>query len=231
MPQQKKEILKLVFKLTVALTVFVAVLCNYHALADLDVRALVENAVSPTAAVCTILGVYILKGLVFVIPASLFYVSVGMAMPPLTAVLCNLGGIASEIVASYLFGLFLGGEYIGKLLQKKAGGQKILEMQKKRSGAASVFLMRLLPVFPIDFVSLFLGGSKYPFFRYLLLSFAGLAPRVILFTLLGDTLYDYIPMQLILTAILILVPTAAVAAPIIAFCKRQKKRKEKPDAE
>lgn len=46
---------------------------------------------------------------------------------------------------------------------------------------------------------------------YLLLSVAGIAPRVILFTLLGDTIYDYIPMKLIITLILIAVPAAAVA--------------------
>lgn len=197
-------------------------LFNYEQLTNLDIRALAQNAVSPAAAVGTVLGVYILKGLVFVIPASLFYISIGMAFPPLLAVAVNLGGILLEVIASYLFGLFLGGDYIEKLLMRKKGGQKILEMQKKRSGAASVFVMRLLPVFPIDFVSLFLGGSKYPFGRYLVLSLCGIAPRVILFTLLGDTIYDYIPMKLIITLILIAVPAAAVGILIAALIKKRK---------
>jgi len=209
--EKKKEILKLILKIAVALAVFTAVLLNYDTLTHLDMRTLAAAAPSLFAALLTVLGVYVLKGLVFVIPASLFYVSVGMAFEPLTAVAVNLAGILLEVIVSYVFGLFLGGDYIGKLLQSKKGGQKILEMQAKRSGAASVFVMRLLPVFPIDFVSLFLGGSKYPCWKYLLLSVAGIAPRVILFTLLGDTIYDYIPMKLIITLILIAVPAAAVA--------------------
>ncbi len=222
--EKQKEIGKLLFKIAVAAAVFVAVLCNYDTLAHLDIRALAESAPSPIAATLSVLGVYVLKGLVFVIPASLFYISVGMAFPPFTAVVLNLAGILLEVIVSYLFGLFLGGEYIQKYLSGKKGGEKILEMQKKRSGAASVFVMRLLPVFPIDFVSLFLGGSKYPFGRYLLLSVLGVAPRVILFTLLGDTIYDYIPMKLIITLILIAVPIAALAIAIRVLVNGRRKK-------
>lgn len=223
--EKKKEILKAALKIAVALAVFIAVLCNYDTLTHLDMRTLAAAAPSLLAAVLTVLGVYVLKGLVFVIPASLFYISVGMAFEPLTAVAVNLAGILLEVTVSYVFGRFLGGAYITKLLQSKKGGQRILEMQNKRSGAASVFVMRLLPVFPIDFVSLFLGGSKYPFVKYLLLSVAGIAPRVILFTLLGDTIYDYIPMRLIITLIVIAVPVAAIAVLIRMLYRRKKTAK------
>lgn len=223
--EKKKEILQAALKIAVALAVFIAVLCNYDTLTHLDMRTLAAAAPSLLAAVLTVLGVYVLKGLVFVIPASLFYISVGMAFEPLTAVAVNLAGILLEVTVSYVFGRFLGGAYITKLLQSKKGGQRILEMQNKRSGAASVFVMRLLPVFPIDFVSLFLGGSKYPFLKYLLLSVAGIAPRVILFTLLGDTIYDYIPMRLIITLIVIAVPVAAIAVLIRMLYRRKKSAK------
>lgn len=223
--EKKKEILKAALKIAVALAVFVAVLCNYDTLTHLDMRTLAAAAPSLLAAVLTVLGVYVLKGLVFVIPASLFYISVGMAFEPLTAVAVNLAGILLEVTVSYVFGRFLGGAYITKLLQSKKGGQRILEMQNKRSGAASVFVMRLLPVFPIDFVSLFFGGSKYPFVKYLLLSVAGIAPRVALFTLLGDTIYDYIPMRLIITLIVIAVPMAAIAVLIRMLYRRKKSAK------
>ena len=154
-----------------------------------------------------------------------------MAFSPLTAVFVNLGGILLEVIVSYLFGLFLGGEYIQRFLSRKKGGQKILELQNKRAGAASVFVMRLLPVFPIDFVSLFLGGSRYPFWRYLLLSVLGIAPRVVLFTLLGDTIYDYIPMQLIVTLILIAVPAAVVGLLMAALVRRNRRRKAQAEEE
>lgn len=231
MTDKQKEILKLCVKIAVCIAVFVAVLCNYQTLTHLDVRVLVQNAASPVAAVSTVLSIYALKGMVFVIPASLFYISVGMAFAPLTAVTVNLVGIIMEVIVSYLFGLLLGGEYIQSLLSRKKSGQKILEMQKQRSGAASLFLMRLLPVFPIDFVSLFLGGSKYPFGRYLVLSLCGIAPRVVLFTLLGDTIYDYIPMRLIITLILIAVPAAGIGLLVTALVRRKRGKSVQPEQE
>lgn len=217
-----KSLLKLLLKIFVAGAVFLLVLLNYETLTTLDMRALVANAVSVPAAVVTVLFVYVLKGLVFVIPASLVYISVGMAFPPAVAVCVNLGGILLEVLVSYLFGLFLGGDSIRKMLSGKKGGQKILDMQEGKAGNASVFVMRLLPVFPIDFVSLFLGGSKFGFVRYVLLSMLGLAPRVVLFTLLGDTVYDYLPMQLIVTLILIAVPVAAIAVVARVLYQRKK---------
>ena len=196
--EKKKEVLQAALKIAVALAVFIAVLCNYDTLTHLDMRTLAAAAPSLLAAVLTVLGVYVLKGLVFVIPASLFYISVGMAFEPLTAVAVNLAGILLEVAVSYVFGRFLGGAYITKLLQSKKGGQRILEIQNKRSGAASVFVMRLLPVFPIDFVSL-----------------------------LGDTIYDYIPMRLIITLIVIAVPVAAIAVLIRMLYRRKKSAKGK----
>ncbi len=224
-PKAKANLLAGV-KIAVAAAVFITVLLFYDELTHLDVRALTAAASSVFAAALLVLGVYILKGLVFIIPAALLYIPVGMAFPSGTAVAINLAGVALEVVVSYLFGRFLGGEKIRALLQRKKGGQKILKWQEERSGSASVFVMRLLPVFPIDFVSLFLGASHFPFWRYAVLSVLGIAPRVILFTLLGDAAYDYIPTNLILIAILIAAPAAAIGILIKTVLERRKASKE-----
>ena len=220
----RKTYLKLFLKIAAVAVVFTVIVVYYDELRNLDVRALVQAAPSLAVAVLAVLGVYLLKGLVFVIPASIFYLSVGMAFEPAAAVFINLAGILIEITASYLFGLFLGGDAIQKKLSQNKGGRRILEMQDNKKNA-SVFILRLLPVFPIDFVSLFLGGSKYNFFKYLLFSFLGIAPRVILFTLLGDKAYDYIPMNLMILLILVALVCAAAAAVVQAI--RHKKASAK----
>lgn len=221
-----KENLLLALKIAVAAAVFISVLRYYDTLTNLDVRALAAAAPSVLAAAGLVLCVYVLKGLVFVIPAALLYIPVGMAFSPAVALTINLAGVALEVTVSYLFGRFLGGEKIREMLSKKKGGRKILEWQAGKTGSASVFAMRLLPVFPIDFVSLFLGASRFGSWRYLPLSVIGIAPRVILFTLLGDAAYDYIPMRLILAVILIAVPAAAVAIVVKAVYDRRKAREE-----
>ena len=75
-------------------------------------------------------------------------------------------------------------------------------------------------MFPIDFVSLFLGAAKLPFWKYLLISVVGIMPRVILFTILGDTIYDYVPMHRIVQVIICCIPLAVIYWIIKYFRKR-----------
>lgn len=199
------------FGLAVRIAVFAAltafVIWKYKALTGIDVREIVAKSDSTLIAVLSIWGVYLVKAFVFVVPASVIYTAVGMAFPIGWAILINAAGIVLEVMATYLFGRVLGGDYVVKLLSKKKGGQKVLKLKTKNKLSA-IFGIRALPVFPIDFVSLFLGASYMKPLQYLAVSFFGLMPRVALFTVLGDKLYDYFPMKLIMQLVLIIVPLA-----------------------
>lgn len=222
----KKEILPLLLRMGVLAVIFIAVALNYDRLVNLDVRALVAAAPGEALAIAVAVGIFGLKGLTFVIPAMLVYVSVGMAFDTVTAIIISLAGIALEVAVTYWLGRALGGEYVTKLLKKVKGGDKILGM-KNTSRFSTVFVVRLIAL-PIDFSSLFFGSMKTPFFRYVLFSVLGIAPRVVAFTLLGDSVYEYIPMPLIIKAVLILVPIAAVAF-IIRWLVARKKKAAKPE--
>lgn len=222
----KKEILTLLLRMGVLAVIFIAVALNYDRLVNLDVRALVAAAPGEALAVAVAVGIFGLKGLTFVIPAMLVYVSVGMAFDTVTAIIISLAGIALEVAVTYWLGRALGGEYVTKLLKKVKGGDKILGM-KNTSRFSTVFVVRLIAL-PIDFSSLFFGSMKTPFFRYVFFSVLGIAPRVVAFTLLGDSVYEYIPMPLIIKAVLILVPVAAVAF-IIRWLVARKKKAAKPE--
>ncbi len=225
MKENKKEILKLGLKLSIIVIIMILAIVYYDRLTNIDIRQLVSSSSSEVAAALSVVGIYALKGIVFVIPASLIYISVGMAFSPLTAVIVNIAGISVEVIVSYLFGLMLGGEYVENLLKKNKGGRKLLEL-KQQNKQSSVFIVRLLPVFPIDFASLFFGSVKFSFPKYFILSVLGIAPRVILFTLLGDKVYDLIPMKLIITVILALLPVAAVAILVKWIISKKKSRDE-----
>lgn len=60
--------------------------------------------------------------MLFIISASMIYISVGMAFPTPSAIAINLAGIALEITATYLLGWFLGGEYVEKRLKGSKAG-------------------------------------------------------------------------------------------------------------
>ena len=221
MSEKTKSTVKALIRVAVAMVIFVLAVINYDKLKNIDVRALVEASSSVTIAVLTIWGVYLTKSILFIIPASLIYISTGMAFPPLIASLISLVGIIIEVTVTYFLGLFLGGEYVNKQLEKTKAGKKILDMKLNDSFLA-LLPIRALPVFPIDFVSLFWGASRCGFLRYFFASVIGIMPRVVLFTILGDGIYDYLPIHLIIKIIICAIPVGAVIYLIRHFIKIRK---------
>lgn len=221
MSKKTKATLLAFLRAAIAMVIFVVAVINYEKLKNIDVRAIVESASNITIAILTIWGVYLVKSVLFIIPASLIYISVGMAFSPITACLISLVGIILEVTVTYFLGLFLGGDYVNKLLEKSKGGKKILDM-KFNDNFPAFLVIRALPVFPIDFVSLFWGASKAKFFRYFAASVIGIMPRVVLFTILGDGIYDYIPIHLIIKIVIFAIPVGVVVYLVRHFIKMKK---------
>lgn len=211
-------------RITVSVLIIALIIWKYDELKSIDIRALVEASSGVAAAVSAILGIYLLKSLVFVVPASLIYIAVGLAFPTHWAILINAVGIVIEISATYLFGIIMGGPYVINKLKKVKYGDKILELHGKNRLSA-IFVIRVLPIFPIDIVSLFLGAVRMRYLPYLLLSLGGILPRVILFTVLGDGLYDYVPMQKLAAAAAVLLPIALVIW-VIRYAMNSKKKED-----
>ena len=216
-PKLRSTLLALL-RASVAMVIFVLAVKNYEKLKNIDVRALVDASSTLVAAIATIWGVYLVKSVLFIIPASLIYISIGMAFDTWQACLISLVGIVLEVTVTYFLGLFLGGDYVNKLLAKSKGGQKILDM-KFNDNFPAFLVIRALPVFPIDFVSLFWGASKAKFPRYFFASVIGIMPRVVLFTILGDGIYDYIPIHLIIKIVIFAIPVGVAVYLIRHFIK------------
>lgn len=221
MNEKTKATLLAFLRAGVAMAIFVVAVINYEKLKNIDVRAIVEASSSVIFAVLTIWGVYLVKSVLFIIPASLIYISIGMAFPTVNACLISLIGIILEVTVTYFLGLFLGGDYVNKLLSKSKGGQKILDA-KINDNFPAFLVIRALPVFPIDFVSLFWGASRAKFPRYFFASVIGIMPRVILFTILGDGIYDYIPIHLIIKIVIFAIPVGVVIYLVRHFIKMKK---------
>ena len=96
MTAKTKENLSVAARVCVALMILLLIILNYDRLTHIDMRALVDLAPNFAAAVFMLLGVYFVKSVLFVIPASLIYVSIGMAFDWPTACLINMGGILLE---------------------------------------------------------------------------------------------------------------------------------------
>lgn len=200
---------------------FFAAVTNYGRLTSLDVRAVVVAAGNLALAAGVVLGIYLLKSVLFVIPASLIYISVGLAFDTGQAIAINFVGIALEVTVTFLLGKFLGGAYVEKRLRGKKFADKLLNAKQKNT-LSFLLVVRALPAFPIDFVSLFLGASGIGFLPYFILSVIGIMPRVILFTVLGDGIYKYIPMEVLLFVAISAIP-AAVIVWLVSYIRKKRR--------
>ena len=221
-----KQTASTALKILIPIAIFLVIILKYDTLKNLDVRALIAAAPSVWAAAAIVLGVYAAKAVVFIIPASLVYISVGMAFPTPVAVALNCAGIALEITISYFLGRFLGGDKVDKLLRGKKG-YATLEKFRSKGRYAFVFLLRFAS-FPIDFGSLFFGASGFAFPSYYLMSLCGILPRVIALTILGYGIYELIPMKYILIAVLCAVPVALIAFLVTAVRKKKQAASAEP---
>lgn len=186
--------------ITVAITVLI--IWKYNDLRHINIERLMSNASSSITAIAAVLGVYMVKGVTFVIPASLLYIAVGMALDTWKALIINFTGIILEFSVSYLLGIILGGNFVKKKIRDSKYGDKILNIYDKYENAGIVITRIIL--FPVDLNSVFLGSLRTPFLKYMGLSLLGIAPRVILYTVLGNKIYEYIPYKYLLPAAAIL---------------------------
>lgn len=221
MNEKTKKNLSLFAKIAVAAVILTVIILNYDRLTNLDVRAIVESAPSIYAAVGVVIAIFFAKSLLFVIPASLIYLSVGMAFSPVQAIIISFIGISIEVMATYILGKFLGGDAVTKLLSKSKSGQKLLE-KNVQDKFGVLFLMRFTGL-PIDFTSLFLGASGCSIFKYYIASVTGIMPRVIVLTVLGDGIYDIIPMELLIKIIICAVPVVIIVFVIKHFRDKSNK--------
>ena len=205
----KKEIFLVILRCVVAMALFTVAIIYYDELSTINVADIVSFTENTITIILIVLLIYLIKGLVFVVPASLVYVAVGAILDPVPAVLVNLCGIFIEVSVTYFLGRFLGKEAVYKMLSKKATGRKLLEKDIQRK-AAVLLSIRAIPAFPIDFVSLFYGASGCRYLKYALLSLAGISWRVILFTILGDAIFSWIPIDKIVLIAICLIPVGVI---------------------
>ena len=185
-------------------------------------RALVNSTGVIWYAYFAVIGVYALKSVVFVVPAMLIYLSVGMSFDTPTALILNLIGLAVEVTVTFFLGRFLGKESVTKILEKNKGGQKLLNVKTKTKNSF-LFVVRVTGM-PIDLTSLFLGASDFKFIPYFFISLLGIYPRVLISTIIGDSIYKYISKELIAKLIIAAIPLAVIGFIIFKVIKKRKNK-------
>lgn len=142
---------------------------------------------SPILAALALWGIYAVKSLSVVFPLVALYIGAGLVFAPLAALAVNLVGMMICVSIPYAIGRFSCGDLAVRLVEKYPKVRKAGELGS-RNHLFTAYLLRVVGFMPGDVVSLFLGASRLPYPTYLVGSLLGLAPTMVLYTLLGSQL-------------------------------------------
>jgi uncharacterized membrane protein YdjX (TVP38/TMEM64 family) len=162
---------------------------------------------SPMGPFLTI-GAYIIGGLV-VFPVFILIPVTGLIFGPKLGSFYSLIGLLSN--ASLLFAI---GKILGQGVVRQLAGKRMQQLTRrlKTYGFLSIVTLRLLPLAPYTIINLVAGASPIHFRGYVVGTLIGIAPAVMIMTLLGDQIgrtirsaaYENLLIMLMLTILLLL---------------------------
>lgn len=129
-------------------------------------------------------GVYVAASLVL-FPVSILIAATALVFPPFSGIFQSLLGCLTASAATYWLGAGLGRKAIRRL-----AGRRLNRISRHLAslGVLAVMFVRLVPVAPFSVINLVAGASRLPFGRFMLGTFLGMAPGIIILSLFTDRL-------------------------------------------
>lgn len=144
------------------------------------------------------MGLYTLRGVILVIPASVLSLAGGLAFGPALGTVYTVIGATGGAVLSYLLARWLGRGFVERVLKGRSGRFKAYDEGAARSGFSVVFVARLIPLIPFDVISFGAGLSGIPLGQFALGTLLGIIPGSFAYNFLGDSFTDVGSSQFIL---------------------------------
>jgi uncharacterized membrane protein YdjX (TVP38/TMEM64 family) len=144
------------------------------------------------------------------LPAAPFTIGAGLLFGPVLGTVTALVGATTGATGAFLLGRFLGRGAV-----EQFGGRRVaaLDGYLSRRGFVAVLLVRLVPLFPFNLISVVAGVTGIPIRDYVLATAVGIVPGTIAYAALGGTIEDPTsPAFLTALAIFVLVTLAAWTA-------------------
>ena len=186
-----------ILRIVLVLIVIFFLIYFWEDLQGYDPREIIEEPPGMLSVTFIVLGLFISKSVLFMLPVKLIYISAGMLLPLYLALPINLLGIGLEMTLTYFYGYFLGRDAVMNLVSRYKKFAKIIEFSADKD-VTLAFTLRLAPV-AIEPVSLVFGAGCYNFQRYIFASLAGLLPKLIFFTLIGYVIVNPLDIYVILS--------------------------------
>lgn len=148
--------------------------------------------------------IYLIKTYVPIVSIPALCVLSGMVFPTFNALLVNVTGILIMLTVKYRIGRSSGGGNARKLLSKNETSKFLLELDGD-GNPWLLFLFRLIPAFPINSVSQIYGSMNFNYKKFAVISFLGLAPKIISYTFIGRNVYNPLSWQFFVPIIILLI--------------------------
>lgn len=150
-----------------------------------------------------IILLFIFKLFFPLLPMSAVCFISGMVFPIKWAVLLNTLGFGIMLSIKYWYGRKRGGGSIQHILRLHKYTRSLLESGGKLNPYL-LFLFRIVPGVPNNSVSQVYGAMKYPFGKFLLISYIGFFPRLVSYTVIGRNVYRPLSVAFILPIVILL---------------------------
>ena len=154
--------------------------------------------------VLTMLIVFLVRTFIPFLAVSAICVLTGAVLPSYWALIVNFLGIIIMMSIKYFEGMKFSSGNAWKIISKNERARKIIESSGKVNKAL-LFALRLIPGFPLGSVSRIYGSLRFPYWRFILLSAAGFAPKLLSYTFMGTNVFDplssafLVPLMIVLT--------------------------------
>ena len=142
---------------------------------------------SALAAAIVLFAVFCLKAVVFIIPMLLLYICAGLIMPPHAAVIFTLFCVAAEMTIGFFAGRKLGLNGVKQIADGSKYAGKLFERINENVFLSS-FLLRIIPVFSLDIVSMIFGAADANYPEFLAGSLLGVLPGLVPAVLAGNSI-------------------------------------------
>ena len=190
----KKQVLwssrqKLIWGLCLLVAWCLIGLILYKSNGNLTVEQLVNyRPKNPVVAALTMLGLFLLKSVDFIMYSGVLYAASGILFPLPAAIALNIVGAAIMVTPVYFIGRSLGAPVLEALKRKYP---KLNDFVSQPIGGELTLSLLLRSVgLSLHVGSLYLGAAQVRFGRYLLGSVLGLLPMIITDTVMGTSVHD-----------------------------------------
>lgn len=131
---------------------------------------------------------YAVKSFVCFLPLMALQIAAGLYFPTWAAILVNIAGMVIELNIPYFIGKKLGFNSADKLFKKFPKLRGVVDGDQNKWYIS--YILRAVNLLPMDFVSMYLGSVRFPYFVYLSGSLVGALFGILAATFIGMSLTD-----------------------------------------